>query len=30
VRYAQLVERIERLAACFVHAGLRPLDRVVL
>jgi len=30
VSYAQLVERIERLAARFVHAGLKPLDRVVL
>ena len=28
--YAQLVERIERLATRFVHAGLKPLDRVVL
>ncbi len=30
VTYAQLMERIERLAARFVHAGLCPLDRVVL
>lgn len=30
VTYAQLVERIERLAARFVRAGVKPLDRVVL
>jgi 2,3-dihydroxybenzoate-AMP ligase len=30
VSYAQLVDRVERLAARFAHAGLRPLDRVVL
>jgi len=30
IRYAELGERIERLAAQFVHCGLRPLDRVVL
>lgn len=30
VTYGQLVERIERLAARFVHAGVKPLDRIVL
>jgi len=30
LRYAQLAEGVERLAARFVHAGLKPLDRVVL
>jgi 2,3-dihydroxybenzoate-AMP ligase len=30
VSYAQLVERVERLAAGLVLAGLKPLDRVVL
>ncbi len=30
VSYAQLGERIDRLAAQFVRAGLKPLDRVVL
>jgi 2,3-dihydroxybenzoate---[aryl-carrier protein] ligase len=30
ITYAQLGERIERLATQFVRAGLKPLDRVVL
>ena len=30
IRYAELGERVERLAAQFVRCGLQPLDRVVL
>jgi 2,3-dihydroxybenzoate-AMP ligase len=30
ISYAELLERVERLAAGFVQAGLKPLDRVVL